>query len=748
MRLISMGIRTALLVAFLGGASFAGIDAASQLPRDFTAELPKGARGPQQEICQTENVKGKMPTNQWWSSLAWMKYSERQYPHPLTVQASSRGLRVYYPGPGIAFNRDGITGAMPADKGEDLLLGLSTTSEFPDARVDGFSDWFVRARFGDLQRNLTVSYGHGSPFIYATYRGGMPKLTFSEPPKVWAGDEHSPVLGVTIHRKPYALFGPTGSTWNGIGTQELVNQSNGKPYFSLAVLPAGDDATLALFKRYAYSHVTNTRATWHYDPKTSAVSCDFVFTTQRFEGDSDGTLFALYPHQWRNTSAKLLGPAYASVRGTMKLAEGSSFTTNLIYAGVLPALPKAGAEPAKIEAYLKEELTSNDTGIRNTYGDGKHLGRLADQIPIAEQFGLSDVANTLRHRIQDRLQGWFSTGNPVKNKMLFYYDARWGTLIGYPAGYGSDNELNDHHFHYGYFIRAAAELARHDYKSLPREIDSMTRMLVRDIANPDHADALFPFMRNFDSYAGHSWASGHARFGDGNNEESSSEAINAWYGLILWGTATHDDALRDLGIWLYTTETTSAREYWLDVQPSDFEFASGATPPPWLAMMWGGKGANGTWFSAKYEPRHAINWLPIHGGSLYLGFDPAGAKRNYDALVVEKHGAQWEQWADLIWMYRALSDPDDAMNQYEQDSGRTKPEAGNSPANLCHWLTSLQQLGQVDATITADQPLYAVFRKGNVRTYAAYNSSDSPVTIHFSDGYQLQSAGNGFAVGH
>jgi len=61
-------------------------------------------------------------------------------------------------------------------------------------------------------------------------------------------------------------------------------------------------------------------------------------------------------------------------------------------------------------------------------------------------------------------------------------------------------------------------------------------------------DPRFPFLAQLRiPYAGHSWACGHARFGDGNNQESSSEAMNAWCGLILWGTATGDTALRDLG---------------------------------------------------------------------------------------------------------------------------------------------------------------------------------------------------------
>ncbi len=60
--------------------------------------LPAGATTPPETIFAVPGLERKMPTNDWWSSLAWMPYSERQYPHPLAVCAAASGLRVYYPG--------------------------------------------------------------------------------------------------------------------------------------------------------------------------------------------------------------------------------------------------------------------------------------------------------------------------------------------------------------------------------------------------------------------------------------------------------------------------------------------------------------------------------------------------------------------------------------------------------------------------------------------------------------------------
>jgi endoglucanase Acf2 len=42
---------------------------------------------PQTKIYKTERVKGPMPTNDWWSSIAWRPYSGALYPHPIAAKA-------------------------------------------------------------------------------------------------------------------------------------------------------------------------------------------------------------------------------------------------------------------------------------------------------------------------------------------------------------------------------------------------------------------------------------------------------------------------------------------------------------------------------------------------------------------------------------------------------------------------------------------------------------------------------------
>ena len=79
----------------------------------------------------------------------------------------------------------------------------------------------------------------------------------------------------------------------------------------------------------------------------------------------------------------------------------------------------------------------------------------------------------------------------------------------------------------GGLIAAAATIARFDPEWAAQENwGGMVDLLVKDAANWDRSDERFPFLRNFEPYVGHAYASGHAGFAAGNNQESSSESTH------------------------------------------------------------------------------------------------------------------------------------------------------------------------------------------------------------------------------
>jgi hypothetical protein len=93
-------------------------------------------------------------------------------------------------------------------------------------------------------------------------------------------------------------------------------------------------------------------------------------------------------------------------------------------------------------------------------------------------------------------------------------------------------------------------------------------------------------------------------------------------------------------------------------------------------------------------------------------------------------------WRDITWMYLALADPQEALALHAA-SPHFEPEFGVSRAFVYQWLHALAGLGQVDATVTADAPTFAVFKRGDTRHHVAFNPGARPTTVQFSDGAAL-----------
>ena len=94
-------------------------------------------------------------------------------------------------------------------------------------------------------------------------------------------------------------------------------------------------------------------------------------------------------------------------------------------------------------------------------------------------------------------------------------------------------------------------------------------------------------------------------------------------------------------------------------------------------MVWGDGGAYATWFSAEPEMIQGINMLPVTGGHLYLGYNPAYMKTNY-AELVRNNGGQPTVWQDILWEFLALGDPDAALANLRANP-RLHPGGGREP---------------------------------------------------------------------
>ena len=226
-----------------------------------------------------------------------------------------------------------------------------------------------------------------------------------------------------------------------------------------------------------------------------------------------------------------------SIRGKIKLYQTNSFTTKTQHHSFVPVWPKV--QDVEIAETLADQLQRDSARAKRMmleigigpYWQGKGLQRISQLMNVAHAEGQSEITARLLQTIQKRAEQWLK-GDDAST--YFYYDKPTGTLVAYPEEYDAVRDMNDHHFHYGYWIRSAGDIGLQDKAWISQEkFGGMIDFLVEDIATTTRGIAEFPYLHNFDPYEGHSWASGVGRGDRGNNQEASSEAINAWTGLIV-----------------------------------------------------------------------------------------------------------------------------------------------------------------------------------------------------------------------
>jgi endoglucanase Acf2 len=755
---VAGGAVTATCLALLctaGVAQAAAPDGAVTTGLGSYYTKPKGsAPAPPVATYRTGEALGKAPpTSQWYSSVMFSRWGHPLHAHPMTYRASEQGFELGLP------DRQAV--APDAFQREVRYPHVAAIVVAPvdfkprDTRLARFSDWLVQLSMAASDgKALTATVLHGSPFSYFECSSGDVRFRFAARPEPIAdpGSASDPrVVAVTIAGHSYALFGPTGATWERSGsTDAVLHLPPGARYFSVAGLPDSNPATVRDFLAVAYAFPTSTRADWSYDEKASAVRTTFRVETVAREGQNLTTFMGLYPHHWSALAPK---PAsqyrYDSVRGPIRLIAGNSFAIDRVYHGTVPlwAGLEDPAHRAAVDSLLGGDVAKSDELFmhqqgKGTYWQGKAFGASAQVLSVAEAEGRTSARNELLGTLKRRLEAWFDG----RHATYFLQDDRIGTFIGLPEEFKSYTDMNDHHFHYGYWIMAAAHVALRDPDwASSGKWGGIVEKIVADIATDERGRADFPFLRNFDSYEGHSWASGDSTgapvvFDNGNNQESSSEAVNAWAGLILWGEATGNRRLRDLGIYLYTSEVASVQQYWFDL---DHQVLGADFGKPFAVQVFGGKYAYNTWWTEEPHQMYGINALPFTPASTYLGADPAYVRAVFAVLPAEEkhyreHGnipsnpPPSDIWQDAIASWFALADPDAALGRWNKQGS---VESGETRSHTLHWILSLKEMGTPDFSVTADTPLYAVFKNASgVRTYLAYNARDAAMHVTFSTG--------------
>jgi endoglucanase Acf2 len=212
-----------------------------------------------------------------------------------------------------------------------------------------------------------------------------------------------------------------------------------------------------------------------------------------------------------------------------------------------------------------------------------------------------------------------------------------------------------------------------------RDYGDVVDLVVRDYAGSSAigpASGLPPF-RAFNAYLGSSAASGFAPFADGNNQESSSEAVAAWEAVARWGLVRGNAAMTGYGVAHYALEAATARMYWLGAGLTRQAGYAHTT----AGIVWDAKIDYATWFDPKPESVLGIQLLPLTVGSFYRG--PSTARQR-------ELGDKPRVWGDLFAADLALSDP--AAARRRLDAGLTR-EPSTSRAMVRYWIETLAALG-------------------------------------------------------
>ena len=279
-------------------------------------------------------------------------------------------------------------------------------------------------------------------------------------------------------------------------------------------------------------------------------------------------MYAL-PHHLQSFDATTLGNVQSSLqmdtntKGTVTAVVADSWTLVEqlpVDMGFYPYRPGNGSAStlstdaiAAIQNVSASEASQNmsaQTNLNSMYYCGKALSKFAQITLVMHDLAdQEDLANAALVQLKSAFNVFVS--NQQQYPLL--YDTDWRGIVS-SASYvtnssGADfgnSYYNDHNFHYGYFISAAAVIGYLDPTWLAANKD-WVNALVRDVANPSSQDQYFPVFRSFDWYNGHSWAKGLFESGDGKDEESSSEDAMFSYSMKMWGKTIGDASMEARG---------------------------------------------------------------------------------------------------------------------------------------------------------------------------------------------------------
>ena len=665
------------------------------LPQPFPTTDNPAAPDPS-DLLAPSLRQNPLPTNAFWLNFILNQGSAPEYIHPYLIKAEDGALSISY----------------PSRFAEPNYIYQAFV---PDLTVRTSSDKHVVSRFDDLSVTLEFRSGVAVPLVR-----GCPYITFvfsdSSIPQfstIHAVLQLLPNEDCTKHR----LVFNNGQTWLIYSSEPLALSQNlhvtraFKGVIRVALLPSNTESE-AILDRFSSAYPIEGHA---------AMSASFQLTYEWKKLGWGGLLMLSLPmHRDIMSSPSsdktLRALAYKSMDGDMHGVVGDSWVLNEIPISVGWYSSKGISDQVHqntvAEVLRKEvhELTKITTD--SSYFYGKAVARAARMALIAEEVGALDLLKMIRHFLIDSLTPWMD-GRFDAN--AFLYDEKWGGLT---SRNGSRNGAadfgfglyNDHHYHLGYFCYAGAVLTKLDPKwGMTYKAHLYT--MVEDYMTFHHHNhhvhlhghgqhthhhhtmvsrsrALFPRFRNFDFWVLHSWAGGLTEFVDGRNQESTSEAVNAYYSAALLGLAFGDSSLVNAGLTLAALEIRAARALWHIPSDSTLYEGNFVSRHRMVGVLWANKRDTGLWFAPSEwrETRLGIQVLPILPITEILFQDIGFAKELVEWVQssLSRPGVG-DGWKGFVYALQALYAPEEALRNVNALSGH---DDGNSLSNMLWWIYS------------------------------------------------------------
>ncbi|MCU1551953.1 MAG: 1,3-beta-glucanase [Glaciihabitans sp.] len=597
------------------------------------------------------------PTNRWFSGLAFGANPQPVFPLPLSFGLTATGFA--FGVPPVTTSADTITAPFTPSVVVDASAATSEITAYDEASV-----------------TVRQSDAAGDPIGSEVIAEGSPLVSFTAQKSVELklGQQFTAsgkgVFTAKIGASDYGLV-----TSGGLNGSALA-LSSGQTAVWFAVPPGKSAADLA-------SHVSALKSV-----KLDYSVSNTVASTTLDYASTGASLVVAMPNQaasLRKPSSCDLG-SFPSVYGRLSLCAGPTLSWNS--PGVTPsdALDLSSLstqQKAQVSKDLGADVAANAPSPADSYFGGKSLYRLANLLALAHQLGQTALAAKVQQQLDAGLTKWTNPhGCSQGASRCFVYDPAAKGIVGLTASFGSD-QFNDHHFHYGYFLYAASVASKYE-PSLTGKLKPVINLLAADLATSGKSTS-FPQRRVFDAYAGHSWASGYSPFADGNNQESSSEAINAWNGLALWASTTGNTQLETEARWMLASEAASAKWYWTNFDKKDPVYDGYKHSV--VGINWGAKRDYATWFSAAPSAKLAIQLIPMSPVSGYLKGDSARIRSNVTEAAPTGFGVPL---GDYLLMYSALEGG--SAQAHAASVARTQPsefiDGADSRSYLEAWIMS------------------------------------------------------------